>query len=188
MLIHTWWGRWEWERAKVAKTDKRRFTSSGLNVIWQSSILVNKWWGQGTETKTRSKTLINYFYLLNETTLISVSRSGRTWADLWAAFNIVGISLITKGTGSWFSRHRKPIVRPDHSSAAARTLHSRSSGKAKPEGRAEVGICKTWTNTHFQSTLNRNRSTHLESWMEEPVSSWPVAWRWPVFITSMLSD
>lgn len=186
--MHTWWERWEWEWAKVAKTDKGRFTSSGLDVIWQSSILVNNWWGQGTETKTRSKTLINYFYLLNETTLILVSRSGRTWADLLAAFNIVGISLITQCMGSWFSHHRKPIVHPDHSSAAVRTSYSRCSGKTKPEGRAEVGICKTWTNTHFQSTPNQNRSTHLESWMEESVSSWPVACCRPVFIPSMLSD
>lgn len=32
----------ESEGAKVAKTDNERFTSSRLNVIWQSSILVNK--------------------------------------------------------------------------------------------------------------------------------------------------
>ena len=112
MLIHTWWE--EWEEAKGAKTDRGRFTSSGLDVIWQSSILVNKWWGQGLETEKRSKTLINYFYLLNETTLILVSRSGRKRADLSSAFNIVGISLITRSTESWFSLHRKPIVHPNH--------------------------------------------------------------------------
>lgn len=104
----------EGEQAKAAKTDKRRFTCGELDVIWQSSIFVNKWWGQGTETGSRSKTLINYLYLLNETTLILVSRSGRKRADLLSSFNIVGISLITRGMESWFSLHRKPIVHPNH--------------------------------------------------------------------------
>ena len=102
------------DRAKVAKADRRKFTSSGVDVIWQSSILVNKWWGQGTETETRSKTLINYLYLHNETTLILVSRSGRKQDDLFCAFNTVGISLITRGMENWFSLHRKPIVHLDH--------------------------------------------------------------------------
>lgn len=122
-LHYLWWkrlylpdggGEGESERAKVAKSDRKRFTSHGLNVIWQSSILVNKWWGQGTEPQKRSKTLINYLYLHNETTLILVSRSGRKQDDLSGALDIVRISLITTGRESWFSLHRKLIVHPDH--------------------------------------------------------------------------
>lgn len=86
--------------AKTEKKKKRRFTSSGRDVIWRSSILVNKWLGQGTETEARAKTLINYLYLLNETALILVSRSGRKQADSSSAFNAVGISVITRGMES----------------------------------------------------------------------------------------
>lgn len=42
MLMHNESEREEREGAKVAKTDNGRFTSSGLDVIWKSSILVNK--------------------------------------------------------------------------------------------------------------------------------------------------
>lgn len=57
-------------------------TSNELDVIWQNSILVNKLWEPETGTRSRSKTLINYLYLLNEMTLILVSRSSRKQADL----------------------------------------------------------------------------------------------------------
>lgn len=77
ILMHAWWKREEWEEAKVAKTDKRRFTSSGLDVIWQSSILVNKWREDMIQRLGGEVKVINYLYLLNETTLILVSRSGR---------------------------------------------------------------------------------------------------------------
>lgn len=66
--------------------------------------------------------LINNLYLLNETTLILVPRSGWKRANLLPAFNFVGISLITKGTRGRFSLHRKPIVHLRHLS----TLQHRS--------------------------------------------------------------
>lgn len=57
-------------------------TSNELDVVWQNSILVNKLWEPETGTRSGSKTLINYLYLLNEMTLILVSRSCRKQADL----------------------------------------------------------------------------------------------------------
>lgn len=64
------------------KRERGQSSPIGLDVIWQNSILVNKWWGQGTGTRSRGGTQINYLYLRNETTLILVSRSNRKQADL----------------------------------------------------------------------------------------------------------
>lgn len=72
--------------------------------------LMSTWYRAGTGRKTQ----INYFYLLNETTLILGSRSGRKQADLLTSSNVVGISLITRGTEGLFSAYRKLIVLPNH--------------------------------------------------------------------------
>lgn len=150
MLIHTWWEKWD--EAKVAKTDRRRFTSSGLDVIWQSSILVNKWRGQGTETGKRSKTLINYLYLLNETTLILVSRSGTKRADLSSAFNVVGISQIR-------AAQKAHCALESFITAAVRTLYSRPGGKTGADGQ------RPWKLQMSQQAWrkSRYRNVHIRS-------------------------
>lgn len=164
VLIYTWWERERGERegAKAAKTHKSRFTSSRLDVTWQSSILVNKWWVPGTETQKRSKTLINYLYLFNETTLIYVSRSGRTQADLSSAFNVVGISLITRGMGSRFSLHSKAHCAPDSFiMTTVRTLYSRPGGKTINAGQNPWKLHvsqQTWRKIIRQMQLVRHLS------------------------------
>lgn len=115
--------------------------------------------------------LINYLYLHNETTLILVSRSGRKQADLSCAFNVVGISLITKDMERRFSLHRKPIVHPDHLSQP-RLGHCSQDLVGKvvlvgsvpesfvyqnvPAGREDTGMCthKQTIKHHCQTKLN----------------------------------
>lgn len=71
---------------------------SSVHIIKQSSILVNKLQKKKGREREREekKTLINYRYLLNEMTLIRVSRSGGEQGDLSSSSNSVGISLIRK--------------------------------------------------------------------------------------------
>jgi hypothetical protein len=92
-------GRQRWgDRGRQRWVD-RDIPMSSVHNIKQSSILVNKLQkkkGRERESWNRKKTQINYRYLLNETTLIRVSRSGGEQGDLLSSSNSVGISLIRK--------------------------------------------------------------------------------------------
>lgn len=91
---------------------------------------------RGAETQKRVKTLINYLYLFNETTLILLSRSGRKRADLSSAFNVVGISLITSGVESCCHLTETPLC--------SRFIYHRryslqAAASQRPAGKSEAG-------------------------------------------------
>lgn len=145
------------QEAKATMPDRRRFTSRGLDVIRQSSILVNKWWGQCTGAERRSKTLINYPYLRDETTFILVSRSGGKWAYLFYTFDPVGGGLFSRGTERWLTTHRKPIVPPQpFITALYAALHTRRERWCERDASLKAS-CVT---TNLEST---DRDVHIRS-------------------------